>query len=165
MIKGYILYKIYYKNDLVYLGRTKQNLQIRLRGHFFGKPMHRKIDINQVTKIEYANFKSESDMFLYEVYYINKYKPALNVGNKAHDDLTINLPDIKFIEFRCKLMDKWIAQINEENSKYEQEKKEKQIRFELSRKMRKKWHNGEISEDEYYKFKENNDRYIESLNV
>lgn len=44
------LYKIYYDDVLVYLGRTKQPLQTRLRGHFFKKPMHRVIDIQQVSR-------------------------------------------------------------------------------------------------------------------
>ena len=41
--QGYILYRIYYGDDLVYLGRTKQPLQSRIRGHLFKKPMHRLI--------------------------------------------------------------------------------------------------------------------------
>lgn len=68
--------------------------------------MHRSVDIMQVTKIEYAEFKSEADMFLYEVYYINKLKPSLNVDDRAKDELTVDLPKIEFKIFDCHLMDK-----------------------------------------------------------
>jgi hypothetical protein len=106
-IKGYILYKIYYSETLVYLGRTKQDLQQRIRGHFFAKPMHRKIDIFMTTRIEYAEFLTEADMFLYEVYFINKYHSPLNVDDRAHDDLTVELPEVEWKQFDCRLMDKW----------------------------------------------------------
>lgn len=90
-IQGFILYRIWYGNDLVYLGRTKQPLQTRLHGHFFKKPMHRSISINLVTKIEYAMFPTESDMNLYEIYFINLWKPALNIDDKCKDELTVLL--------------------------------------------------------------------------
>ncbi len=41
--KKFILYKIYDDKGIIYLGRTKQKLQDRLRGHFFKKPMQREI--------------------------------------------------------------------------------------------------------------------------
>lgn len=111
-VKGFVLYKIYYDDDVVYLGRTKQPLKDRIRGHVFSKPMHRKININQVSKIEYAEFKTEADMNLYEVYYINKLKPPLNVDDKTRDELTVIIPDVKFNLFECTLWDKWKSDIN-----------------------------------------------------
>jgi len=116
-IKGYILYKIYYDDMLVYLGRTKQDLQQRIRGHFFAKPMHRKVDIYNTTKIEYAELKTEADLYLYEVYYINKFHPPLNVDDRAKDSLTVELPEIEWKIFDCKLVDKWKALIPKEENK------------------------------------------------
>jgi excinuclease UvrABC nuclease subunit len=106
-VKGFIIYKIYYDFGCAYLGRTKQPLKSRLRGHFFKKPMHKQIEIGQVVKIEYALCKSEADMFVYEVYYINKFKPALNQDDKARDKLSIKMKDLIFNEFECNLMEKW----------------------------------------------------------
>ena len=111
-MKKYILYKFFYGNDVVYFGRTAQPLQNRIRGHVFGKPMHRIIDINQVTKIEYTELPTEADMFLYEIYYINKLKPCLNLDDRAYDDLTVALPELKFSLFETKLWDKWKKEIN-----------------------------------------------------
>ena len=65
--KGFLLYRIYYGNQIVYVGRTKQLLQSRIHGHMFCKPMHRVIDIHNVSKIEYTSLPSEADMNLYEI--------------------------------------------------------------------------------------------------
>lgn len=113
------LYKIYYGDNLVYLGRTIQPLNDRLRGHFFKKPMYRIIDIDAVTKIEYAEFKTRADMYLYEIYYINKLKPHFNCDDKAKDELTVVLPEIEFKEYECNLIDKWksILQRDEKTKK------------------------------------------------
>lgn len=109
--KKYVLYKIFYSGadgDFVaYLGRTKQPINARLRGHFYKLPMHKLIDIFSVSRIELAECKSEADMFLYEIYYINKFKPALNRDDKAADDLTISLPELEFRPYECKLLEKW----------------------------------------------------------
>lgn len=118
--KEYILYKIYAEDCLLYLGRTSQPLQARLHGHFFKKPMLREINIEIVTRIEYAVFPTQADMFLMEIYYINKLKPPLNKDDKARDELTITLPEVQFQEYICPLMDKWREEIrvmDEDNEK------------------------------------------------
>lgn len=136
-MKKFIIYKIFSENGLIYIGRTKQQLQTRLHGHFFRKPMHREIDINCVTKIEYANFSTEADMFLYEIYYINKFKPPLNRDDKAHDNLTIELPEVEFLEYECPLMSKWKEQIFQNDQDcFKKKKLKNQIEEERS-KMRR----------------------------
>ena len=82
-VQGFLIYRIWYGDCLVYVGRTKQPLQSRIRGHLFNKPMHRTVNIEQVTKIEYAELGSEADMNLYEIYYILRLHPPLNVDDKA----------------------------------------------------------------------------------
>lgn len=113
----FYLYRFYYKNLIVYVGRTKQKLQDRIRGHLFAKPMHRAIDVNQVSKIEYCILPTQADMFLYEIYFINKYKPILNVDDKAIDDLTITLKEPEWFEFdiNTKLFNKWKSEITIKN--------------------------------------------------
>jgi len=75
------------------------------------KPMHRAIDIHNVTRIEYTELTTEADMNLYEIYFINLWKPALNVDDKARDDLSITLPDLEWTEFIPANWDKWIKEI------------------------------------------------------
>lgn len=112
----YIVYRIYYGDYLVYVGRTKQPLQNRIRGHLFNKPMHRIISIEQVTKIEYAELGSEADMNLYEIYYILKLHPPLNVDDKAKDDLSVTLPDLEWREFSTHLWEGWRQEIAKQDS-------------------------------------------------
>lgn len=160
MVKGFILYKIFYGNDIVYLGRTKQPLQNRIRGHLFKKPMHRSININLVTKIEYAEFKTEADMNLYEIYYINFYKPTLNIDDKVKDNLTITLPDVEWkpfnIPLNIPLWEKWKEEIKQNDEAEKMRREEKKARVEMKRLLRRKKINGEISEEDYW-------NYIEKL--
>lgn len=113
--KGFILYRIWYGQHLAYLGRTKRPLQARIRGHMFAKPMHRAIDIHNVTKIEYTEFPTEADMNLYEIYFINLWKPPLNVDDKARDDLTISLPGKEWTVFVPSKWEEWKNQLNPED--------------------------------------------------
>ena len=113
--KGFILYRIWYGEHLAYLGRTKQPLQARIRGHMFAKPMHRVIDIHNVTKIEYTELPTEADMNLYEIYFINLWKPPLNVDDKAWDELTISLPEKEWNTFVPSKWDEWKRQLSSDD--------------------------------------------------
>lgn len=150
MINKPILYKIYYGELLVYLGRTKQPLQNRLRGHFFKKPMHRVLDIDQVTRIEYAEFPTVADMYLYEIYYINKLKPSLNVDDLARDEITVSLPEVEFVKYECPLFEHWKAEIHQTTTEWTKLCDEmREIPQQLSV-LRKRKRNNEITEDEYW---------------
>lgn len=109
--KGFLLYRIWYGNCIAYLGRTKQPLQARIRGHMFAKPMHRAINIHNVTNIEYTEFQTEANMNLYEIYFINLWKPPLNVDDKASDDLSISLPEKEWTVFVPSKWDEWKNQL------------------------------------------------------
>jgi hypothetical protein len=105
---NYILYKIYYGDELVYIGRTKQDLKNRLRNHFFGSNgMAKKLDIFMTTCIEYCLCETEADMNLLEIYLICKYKPCINKDDVPKDDLTIHLPEPRFYPYWDKIIDKW----------------------------------------------------------
>jgi hypothetical protein len=139
----------------VYLGRTKQPIADRIRGHFFSKPMHRKIDINVVSKIEIAKCKSEADMYLYEIYYINLLKPALNRDDKAHDEMSVHLPELEFLEYKPKLMDKWKEQISEKIAN-EQRKNQELVEWQTKYSEARKRLNGY----EWCNWMENNPRPV-----
>ena len=146
----YTIYKIYDERGLVYIGRTIQKLDSRLRGHFYKQPNYRAIDIADVVRIEYATLETEADMLLYEMYLINLYKPVLNMSSKAKDCLTVSLPDLVFKQHIPRLFEKWKATILKNDIEYQENRKRK-IQQDLDRhEMRRKWHRKEISEDEYY---------------
>ena len=147
---GFTLYRIYYGNNIVYLGRTMQPLKNRIRGHLFKKPMYREIDIHQVSKIEYATFKTQADMYLYEIYFINLWHPPLNRDDKASDSLTVSLPEVEWKTFSTPLWEKWRKEIEENDISYEEERKRK-IEIEMERaELRKKRREGKIGEEEYW---------------
>lgn len=150
--QNFLLYRIYYGEDIVYLGRTKQRLQDRIHGHLFKKPMMRNINIELVSRIEYAVFLSEADMNVYEVYYINLYRPALNRDDKARDSLTISLPEVQWELFTTKLWEKWRQQIASNDIKDALEQKRKAEFGEERHRMRVKLRQNEITEEEYFDF-------------
>ena len=109
-MNNYILYKIYYRDELTYIGRTTQDLKNRLRMHFFNtNKIVKQLDILQVTKIEYTILNTQADMYLYEIYLINLYHPPCNVDDNAKDDLSdfIVLPKLEFYEYKDPIIDKW----------------------------------------------------------
>ncbi len=151
---GFTLYRIYYGDCIVYLGRTMQPLKNRIRGHLFKKPMHRAINIEQVSKIEYATFKSEADMYLYEIYFINLWHPALNRDDKASDTLTVTLPEVNWMPFSTNLWEKWRREIAAADAADKERRRRENEAFEKDCEMRRKRRNGEITEAEYWVFRE-----------
>lgn len=153
--KVFVLYKIYYGDALAYLGRTTQALNQRLHGHFFKHPNMREIDIRLVSKIEYAEFSSEADMYLYEIYFINKLKPPLNRDDKARDELTVDLPQVKFNPFDCALMEKWEKEVGEKDVVYhDAQDRVRKITEDIST-LRSKYHKKkEMTEEEYWEKRE-----------
>ena len=118
MSAQHILYQVFYDDILVYLGRTNQPLQRRLHGHFFNTPMHRKLDLKLASKIRFATFKTKADMFVYEVYFINKLKPLLNCDDLSESELTISLPDVEWADFDLALKNKWLTEIQKCDKTY-----------------------------------------------
>ena len=126
---SYTLYKIYYGQECVYLGRTGQPISSRLRGHFFKTPNMKTLEIGLVSKIEIAECKTKADMYLYEIYYINKLKPSINRDDKANDDITIILPDLEFKGYTPKNFNKWIDKVKENDADYKTKKENEHQRF------------------------------------
>jgi hypothetical protein len=129
-----------------------------LRGHFFAKPMHKNVDINGVTLVEYAECRSVADMYLYEIYYINKLKPPINSDDRARDELTVTLPELEWKPHKCHLMSKWkkeIAARDEYRCRTNRERIAQELKnIELLRTLRQQFRDSVISEDMYYKMKE-----------
>jgi hypothetical protein len=80
--------------DLLYIGKTSQ-LDYRLYAHFY---KHIEEWKDQVAVIDAHRFDKESDMHVYEMYLITKYKPAFNRDASCIDEPSFNLPEIAFEE-------------------------------------------------------------------
>jgi hypothetical protein len=113
--------------------------------------MARSLFIDQITKIEYAEFQSEADMNVYEVYFINLWKPPLNIDDKTRDSLSIQLPDIQWKEFETPLWNKWKREIHDRDIVYDMHKNERAAMVESRRLLYYKRRDGEISEEEFQK--------------
>lgn len=83
---------------VMYVGSTKK-FKNRMNSHF-GKTPHLPSELyKNINKVEYCSFgDNSSDMYLYEIYYINKYQPKYNTKDKG-EDLTIELPDVNWEDF------------------------------------------------------------------
>lgn len=128
---------------------TTASREATIRGHLFSKPMHRTVNIEQVTKIEYAELGSEADMNLYEIYYILRLHLPLNVDDKARDDLSVTLPELEWKEFTTPLWEGWRQEIAKQDSRIDYlRKRYAEIPQEISilRGLRK---TGEITEYEF----------------
>lgn len=148
-VEHYTLYRIYYGDQIVYIGRTKQPLQNRIRGHLYQKPMHRTIDIEQVSKIEYTELPTEADMNLYEIYYILTLKPLLNVDDKTKDYPTVTLPELVWSEFRTKLWEKWKVELVEKQNDFDRKIRRRKEILEKMRVLRSMRRVGDLTENEY----------------
>lgn len=152
----FIIYRIFYGDTLVYIGRTKQPLQSRIHGHLFKNPMQRSLFIDQISRIEYAVLPSEADMNLYELYYINLWKPPLNVDDKSKDALTVRLPELQWDNFTTPLWTKWQKEIAESDKQYKMRQQEKAAFEAAKRIMHKRFACNEITEDQYADFLDQN---------
>lgn len=162
-VQGFLVYRVWYGDTLVYVGRTKQPLQDRIRGHLFQKPMHRTIAIEQVTKIEYAEFETEADMNLYEIYFILKEHPPLNVDDKTRDFPTIDLPPVEWKEFKTKLWDKWVNELQEKATERDRMlRRYRQIPEDI-RVVNAAHRTGELGDDEFWQKREALDREMDEL--
>ena len=166
-VQGFLLYRIWYGDTLAYIGRTKQPLQNRIRGHLFQKPMHRTIAIELVTKIEYAEFKTEADMNLYEIYFILKEHPPLNVDDKTKDYPTVELPPVEWREFTTPLWAKWLDELQTKATEHEKMlMRYRQIPEDI-RVVNALHRTGELDEDEFWErrdgLKEEMDRLSKEL--
>lgn len=81
----------------------------------------------------------------------------MNIDDKCKDHLTVSLPEVQWTEFETPLWEKWKEEIKKNDDQYTMKIQEKAAAKELVRIMRKKWHNGEITEEDYYDFKEKMD--------
>lgn len=89
------VYMIYNKNNtVIYVGRTER-LSKRLCDHELNDFWW-----NEVDKITVSKLKSKTDMAIYEIYYINKFKPKYNTKDKFDDYCTLKLKELKFEEYK-----------------------------------------------------------------
>lgn len=73
-------------NKIIYVGKTK-NLNQRIHRHFSKDGHLSKECYENVYEIEYCEFNTNTDMTMFEVYMINKYRPIYNIDLKYNDNM------------------------------------------------------------------------------
>lgn len=119
-MKQNILYKIYMGHRCIYIDITTGDLTATLRTKFFGKDNI--LDLERISKIEYAILPSQADCFVYKAYLVNLIKPIYNKSDRARDMISqdIALPELNFIEYNNPIVDKWKNMLkNEQLSLFE----------------------------------------------
>ena len=79
------IYRLYKDNNIVYIGKSK-NLLKRIRVH------------TGFDEFDFVTLNSSADLDIYEIYYINKYKPELNKDCNSNDELSVELKELTFSE-------------------------------------------------------------------
>lgn len=94
--KMYYVYRFLDKNkSVIYVGKTKQSLETRFRGH-----QHLPAECYAMTyQIEYIKCSTESDMSIKEIYYINLYQ---------NNPMFFNLLDLTEAPKSVRFNDKWV---------------------------------------------------------
>lgn len=85
----YYIYRYIERNQVIYVGKTKRDLQERIEEH---KSDRKFMPHLAASKIEYFTVPTQVEMDIAEKYYINKYRPMLNVVdmNNATFPYTLN---------------------------------------------------------------------------
>lgn len=87
----YYLYRFLDKNgNVIYVGRTDQPLIDRINTHNHLPERCYK----DRKKIEYSICKDKPTLVIYELYYINKWKPKYNTVQKYKDEIGLQLPEL-----------------------------------------------------------------------
>lgn len=102
-----LIYRIYYGDEIVYIGKTKQALSTRIKSHLYGRKYETRINIDRMTHIDYSVYKTPADWLLYHVYWVNKYHPRLNQTHKTSGHLTVSLPNVRWVKYTPLLLSKW----------------------------------------------------------
>lgn len=81
--------------EIIYVGRTDgEYLSNRLLTHsHLPDEAYRK-----KKKVEFIEMEEKSDQVIYEIYFINKFKPKYNSSNKFDGEMTIRLPEYEWVD-------------------------------------------------------------------
>ena len=88
---GYYIYKYQCGDEVIYVGKTDSDLKGRIDCHSKEPKFLHYLD---KSKIFYYECKNPAHTTILETYYINKYKPELNVAMKYEDDLGIHIDEV-----------------------------------------------------------------------
>lgn len=82
---GFYNYRFLNKEmEIIYVGKTKQELKTRIRGHLSAGHLPEEC-YEELYSVEYVEFETEADMDFMEIYFINKFQPKYNKANLSSE--------------------------------------------------------------------------------
>lgn len=88
-MKGYVYRFLDSQGSIIYVGKTN-DMKRRMRQHFLRGHLPKEC-YKKTNEVQYMKFKSEVESSIYEIYYINKFKPIFNKKDKFR---TLDVPII-----------------------------------------------------------------------
>ena len=105
-------------NKTIYVGKTTKTLKMRLNAHCITDGTCPTECYEEVDRIFYFNVKSEIDLCLYEIYFINIFKPKYNTQDKyLKSDTTIVLPKVEWNEVKYKFKQEKIERLKKNKTR------------------------------------------------
>ncbi len=129
----YYIYKYVENDKIIYIGKT-----INLKQRIYQHSSEKKFMKHPNASIYFFECSSEADMTIYEIYYIYKYKPELNVTYNQRPDSFINeiiLNDKEWKEYQKAEENKPKELSEDAKERIAQKKKEQQTAFEQALKQ------------------------------
>lgn len=90
------IYKYIYNNEIIYIGKSDSSIKQRIQQHSIESKF---LPYLSNAVIYYAILPNASMTAIYETFYINKFKPRLNVSSKYYGDVDIDIPEPEWREF------------------------------------------------------------------
>lgn len=97
--KHYIYRFLEPNDEIVYIGRTSNNLETRIKQHFYYGGHLGEDAYNTVYKVEYVALPNKIDAQILESYLINKYKPMYNKDFTQGETIVSISKDLEWVNF------------------------------------------------------------------
>ena len=117
--KMYYIYRYIEQNRVIYVGKTKRDLRERIEEH---KSDRKFMSHLAASKIEYFTVPTQVEMDIAEKYYINKYRPMLNIVDMDNATFPYQL-DYRWNDYTTYVPEK-TSKIQSSSVSYEQEQLE-----------------------------------------
>lgn len=139
---GFYNYRFLNKEkEIIYVGKTKQELKTRIRGHLSAGHLPKEC-YEEVRVVEYIEFETEADMDFMEIWFINEFKPKYNKKSLSDKRPKIKINEefewIYFKSINNSYIDEKINLMIESVSKYKREKNKNRMqsnRFKVYQRM------------------------------
>lgn len=100
------------QNEIIYIGRTK-NIKQRME-HHLGNRSHLNVNVyKELNSIEYCKLNNSNEMYIYEIYLINKYSPKYNTQYNSQAHLTFELPELTWTTYEKTLNSELLSYASE----------------------------------------------------